>query len=137
MKPLLAALFALAAVSATASAVRQPNYEPQYIFDGQYTAALQQHAGRWRLLPLRGDEVDVSAGCANRNVPAGLWYVTPDRAGGWELIAPSVTALPAGFPEHVALRACGDAATADATLFVPSQALDWIAANAGTVLIDD
>ena len=140
MKPILAAaLFAAAigAAAAGASALRQPSYEPQYIFDGQYTAALQQHARQWRLLPLRGDEVDVAAACDNRSVPPGLWYVTPDAAGRLQLVAPSVTTLPAGFPERVALRACGDTATAEATLFVPPKALDWIAANAGTVLIDE
>jgi len=140
MKPILAAAVlavAIAAAAAGASAVRQPSYDPQYIFDGQYTAALQQHARRWRLLPLRGEEVDVAAACDSRSVPAGLWYVTPDEAGRLELLAPSVTALPGGFPQHVALRACGDTATAGATLFVPAAALDWIAANAGTVLIDE
>ena len=86
--------------------------EPLYIFDGQYTATLEQSAHRWRLLPLRGDEVDVTdhaKDCGSRKpIPNGLWFVSQDDNGQPLLVAPSVTALPAGFPQHVALRACGE-----------------------------
>lgn len=137
-KPLIAALIACASSQAGAYPTRFPVYEPQYIFDGQYTAALQQHAQQWRLLPLRGDEVDVStARCANANVPRGLWYVSPDGDGKLQLVAPSVTSLPKDFPERVTLRRCGEQADTHTTLFIPAEAFDWIAANAGTVLIDD
>lgn len=137
----LAALVACVSLQASAYVNRFPNYEPQYIFDGQYTAALQQHAHQWHLLPLRGEALEVSdtaAHCAdNTAVPNGLWFVTQDGAGKLQLIAPSVTRLPAGFPDTVALRACGEPADTRTTLFVPDQALNWIASNAGTVLIDD
>ena len=136
-KSLIATLMLGAALQANASPVR-PNYEPQYIFDGQYTAELQQHDRRWRLLPLRGEEVDVATNCANGTaLPAGLWYVTPDSSGKLQLEAPSVTALPDGFPQRIALRGCGEAGDTRTTLFVPAQALEWIGANAGTVLVDD
>lgn len=140
-KSALAALIACASLQANAYVHRFPAYEPQLIFDGQYTAALQQHAQHWHLLPLRGDQIDVSArtaSCSNSaTLPKGLWFVTPDAAGKLQLVAPSVTTLPAGFPDNVALRSCGEHADARTTLFVPAQALDWIAQNAGTVLIDD
>lgn len=139
-KPILVALIACISLQAGAYPTRFPAYEPQYIFDGQYTAELQQHAHHWRLLPLRGEEINVSitSGCENRTaIPSGLWFVTPDSNGKLELVAPSVTSLPEGFPEHVALRNCGDQVEAQATLFVPAKALDWISANAGTVLIDE
>ena len=125
------------ALQANASRAR-PNYEPQYIFDGQYTAELQQHERRWRLLPLRGEEVDVAGDCASgAALPAGLWFVTPDSNGKLQLEAPSVTTLPDGFPQRIALRSCGEAGDVRTTLFVPTQALDWIGTNAGTVLIGE
>lgn len=137
-KATLAALVACISMQASAYVNRFPTYDPQYIFDGQYTAALQQHAHHWRLLPLRGEQVDVTENCnSSARVPKGLWYVSPDADGRLQLVAPSVTTLPEGFPESVALRNCGEQSTARATLFVPAKALDWIGANAGTVLIDD
>jgi hypothetical protein len=111
------------------------------VIDGQYTAELEQHAHRWHLLPLRGDTVEVtdrSSDCGSRMpIPNGLWYVTQDTDGRALLIAPSGTTLPAGFPDHIALRACGDGSASDATLFVPAVALTWIHSNVGTVKIDD
>ena len=139
LKSTLAALIACVSLQAGAYVHRFPDYEPQYIFDGQYTAMLQQSAHRWRLLPLRGEEVDVAAAncSAGANVPRGLWFVTPDADGKLQLEAPSVTDLPQDAPTRIALRSCGEQADTRTTLFVPAQALDWIATNAGTVLIDD
>ena len=138
---LAVALVACFSLQAAAYVNRFPNYDPQYIFDGQYTAALQQHAQQWHLLPLRGEQIEVSeraANCASNSiVPNGLWFVTQDSSGKLQLVAPSVTNLPAGFPDNVALRSCGEQADTRTTLFVPAKALDWIAQNAGTVLIDD
>jgi hypothetical protein len=137
-KAIFASLVACISMQTGAYMHRFPTYDPQYIFDGQYTAALQQHAQHWRLLPLRGEQVDVTENCRNSaSVPAGLWYVSQDSDGKLQLVAPSVTTLPEGFPDHVALRACGEQSSAQAALFVPATALEWIAANAGTVLIDD
>ena len=136
---LAVALVACFSLQAAAYVNRFPNYEPQFIFDGQYTAALQQHAQQWHLLPLRGAQIEVSEhNCAsNSTVPNGLWFVTQDSGGKLQLVAPSVTKLPEGFPDNVALRSCGEQADKRTTLFVPAQALAWIEQNAGTVLIDD
>jgi len=116
-------------------------YEPVYITDGQFTATLEQHSHRWRLQPLRGDEVDISDHsdlCGSRQpIPHGLWYVSQDGTGRPQLVAPSVTPLPSGFPQHVALRACGDANDDALALFVPAVALAWINDHVGSVLIDD
>lgn len=137
----LIALFASAALGAGSLAAATPTYEPLYIFDGQYTATLKQHSHRWQLQPLRGDEVDVidhAQDCGSRKpIPHGLWFVSQDANGKPQLVAPSVTALPAGFPQHVALRACGEKADGEVALFVPPVALSWINENVGTVLIDD
>ena len=141
LKHSLSALIASAMLGTIASAASPPNYEPIYITDGQYDAALKQSEHLWRLLPLFDEEVDVtdrSKDCGSRvPIPHGLWYVTQDDNGRPLLVAPSVTPLPPGFPEHVALRACGESAGGDTALFVPAVALDWINAHAGTVLIDD
>jgi hypothetical protein len=141
LKHSLIALFASAAVCAGMLAAATPTYEPLYIFDGQYTATLKQHSHRWQLQPLRGEEVEVSdhaKDCGSRTpIPNGLWIVSQDAAGKPQLIAPSVTALPAGFPQHVAMRACGETANDELALFVPAVALNWINANVGSVLIDD
>ncbi|HXR63670.1 MAG TPA: hypothetical protein VN720_09055 [Rudaea sp.] len=139
-KQWLFALIVSAAFGAGTLAAATPTYEPLYIFDGQYTATLQQHSHHWHLQPLRGDEVDVidhAKDCGSRKpIPNGLWFVSQDATGKPQLVAPSVTALPAGFPQHVALAACGEKVDGDA-LFVPAVALAWINANVGTVLIDD
>ena len=135
------ASFVVAALITAGSVAATPTYEPLYIFDGQYTATLQQHAHRWQLQPLRGDEIDVvdhAADCGSAApIPKGLWLVSQDGDGHPQLVAPSVTALPAGFPQHVALRACGEQSDGELALFVPPVALNWIAANVGSVLLDD
>ncbi|HEX6832209.1 MAG TPA: hypothetical protein VF132_01640 [Rudaea sp.] len=134
-------LLFVAALSAAGTCAATPPPDAADVLDGQFTATLEQHAHRWRLQPLRGDEVDVtdrSTACGSRTpIPHGLWYVTRDGDGNAVLIAPSATALPRDFPAHVALRACGEAADANATLFVPAVALAWIHSNVGTVMIDD
>ena len=140
LKPLLSALLVTLALGAGAAGAT-PTYEAIYITDGQFTATLEQHSHRWRLQPLRGDEVDVtdhSKTCGSpAPIPHGLWYVSQDDRGQPQLVAPSVTALPAGFPQHVTLRACGDKTGDDVALFVPAVALTWINDHVGTVLIDD
>jgi hypothetical protein len=134
-------LLATAALSAGAPANATPTYEPIYITDGQYTATLQQQSHTWRLQPLRGDEVDVvdhARDCgSSRPIPHGLWYVSQDDRGHTQLVAPSVTPLPRGYPQHVTLKACGEKAGDGVVLFVPAVALTWINDNVGTVLIDD
>ena len=140
-KQSLTALFVIAASTIGGLAAATPTYEPLYIFDGQYTATLQQHAHRWQLQPLRGDEIDVidhASDCGSAApIPKGLWLVSQDGQGRPQLVAPSVTALPAVFPQHVALRACGEQRDGELALFVPPVALNWIAANVGSVLLDD
>src|SRR5450432_640197 len=141
LKHSLPVLLSSAMLATVASAASLPDYEPIYITDGQYDAALKQSEHLWRLLPLFDDEVDVTdraKTCGSRvSIPHGLWYVTQDNSGRPQLLAPSVTPLPPGFPEHIALRACGEAADAGMALFIPALALEWINAHAGAILIDD
>jgi hypothetical protein len=134
-------LAAAAALSAGAPADATAAYEPVYITDGQFTATLEQHSHTWHLQPLRGDEVDIvdhARDCGStRPIPHGLWYVSQDDHGRAQLVAPSVTPLPQGYPQHVTLKACGDKAGDGVVLFVPAVALTWINDYVGTVLIDD
>jgi hypothetical protein len=140
LKHSLISCFASAAIGAGTLAAATPTYEPLYIFDGQYTATLKQHSHRWQLQPLRGDEVEVTTTRRTAAAPGRYRMVcgssarTPRQP---QLVAPSVTALPAGFPQHVAMRACGEKADGDVALYVPAVALNWINANVGSVLIDD
>ena len=140
-KPLVVSLLIATFGIGAAAAASAANYDAVYITDGQFTATLEQHSHRWRLQPLRGEEVDISDhsnSCGSREpIPHGLWYVSQDGTGRPQLVAPSVTPLPSGFPQHVALRACGDANDDALALFVPAVALAWINDHVGSVLIDD
>jgi len=134
------ALTALAGAAALASAVastRLPQ-KPVYFDGGQYSAALSQGARQWRLQPLAGDDVDViDRTCINRtHVPVGVWFVLRNGDDHLQLLAPSSTILPTGYPQQIALRACGDAG-ADTSLQVPPVVLAWLEANVNSVLIDD
>ena len=141
LKHSLIALFAGSALVAGAPASGKPAYEPIYITDGQYTATLQQRSHHWTLQPLRGDVVDItdhSKTCGSSTpMPTGLWYVSQDDRGRVQLVAPSVTALPAGFPQHVAVLPCGETSQDSVALFVPPVALHWISDYVGSVLIAD
>jgi hypothetical protein len=133
------AFIALAGGAALASAaVSKLPQKPVYFDAGQYSAALSQGARQWRLQPLAGDDVEViDRACMNRtHVPVGVWIVSRDGDGHLQLLAPSSTILPTGYPQQIALRACGDAG-ADTALQVPPVVLGWIENNVNSVLIDD
>jgi len=134
------ALTALTSGVALASAMASTHLaqKPVYFDNGQYSAALSQNARQWRLQPLAGNDVDViDRSCMNRaHVPNGVWIVSRDTDGHLQLLAPSTTILPTGYPEQIALRACGDAGTGT-TLQVPPVVLTWIENNVNSVLIDD
>ncbi len=125
------------ALASAAAATRLPQ-KPVYFDGGQYSAALYQGARQWRLQPLAGDDVDVTdRTCINRtHVPVGVWLVSRDGDGHLQLLAPSSTILPSGYPQQIALRACGDVGS-DAALQVPPVVLAWLEANVNSVLIDD
>ena len=107
-----------------------------YAAGSQYTARLDQTRNRWQLRPLDGNDVEINAGsCATGFVaPTGVWLLTVDGDGSAELIAPSATHLPAGSPDHVALRACDQASGQQ--LAVPRTVLALLAANTGAVYVD-
>ena len=109
--------------------------EAVFIPGGQYTATLDQTTNVWRFLPMNGQDVVVDAGACSNGAMAsvGVWLLQLDGQGRPELVAPSVTKLPAGAPDHIALRACDQAHGRE--LAVPQTVLDLLMANAGAVYV--
>ena len=128
----------LASATSLAAAPAKSGFEsiePVYVPGGQYTATLDQTQNVWRFLPMNGQDVVIDAGrCATGAMaPVGVWLLQLDARGRPELVAPSVTRLPAGAPDHIALRACDQARGRE--LAVPQTVLDLLAANTGAVYV--
>ena len=128
-------------LSAAASAARpQPMHEPAesfYVAGNQYSASLDQTHNQWRLQPASGEDLVVDLGtCATGTmIPAGVWLLVRDSRGRPELLAPSVTPLPLGAPDHVALRSCETAQGSD--LAVPAALLKLLGERTGAVYVYD
>lgn len=131
----LALLLAGASTAATAQGVAPgPGFS-----GGQYTAEFDPGVDTWRLFPLVGSATELRSigDCsASETTPAGIWLVTRGIDGTPMLLAPSVTALPAGHPGRIRLAACGsDRQGTEPTLGVPEALLDWLADHSGAVLV--
>jgi hypothetical protein len=130
---------ALGAAAVPAPAPK-PVEPPVYVAGSQYSAVLDQQTRHWRLLPLDGQDLILAnpdVYCrADAAIPAGLWLVATDPAGGLELRATSGVSLPAGYPAQVALRACGEAGDATA-LHAPRALIEMLAVNTGAVYVHD
>lgn len=111
--------------------------EAVFVPGGQYTATLDQTQNVWRFLPMNGQDVVVDAGRCSTGAmaPTGVWLLQLDREGRPELVAPSVTKLPPGASDHIALRACDQARGRE--LAVPQTVLDLLASNTGAVYVGD
>ena len=111
----------------------QPAFDP----GNQYTATLDQTRNQWRLQPADGQDVVIDIGdCATgAMVPSGFWLLVSDSKGQPELLAPSITRLPAGHPDRVELRACDKAHGRQ--LAVPQILLDVLSANTGAIHVDN
>ena len=139
--PALSLIFSLASASA-AAADPAGNLTPVYAEAGQYSATLERESQRWRLTPIEGETLDIRSAdlCPSTARPLpGLWLVGRDAEGRPELIAPSATLLPAGHSGRVALRPCSDPALRDARIDaygVPGKVLEWLANEAGAVMVD-
>lgn len=134
---LISLMFSATLVPAAAFAQSPEADAPEFVAGSQYTAELNQTNGHWRFLPAGGQDVVIDTGtCATGTVlPNGLWLLVRDADGRPELLAPSTTPLPAGSPDHVAIRACDQAG--DHALAVPQVVIDLLASNTGAVLLDD
>jgi hypothetical protein len=127
------------ALSAGVAANFPPPEAPVFIEGSQYTAILSQQDQSWRLLAADGIDLAVNAaepGClAGRRLPEGIWLVTQDRDGKPVLSAPSVTTLPHGYPEQVALVACGTSSNGQPHVAAPQGLIDWLGYNTGAILV--
>lgn len=139
--PLILALAAmsLSAAASTARPAFPPNGEasPGYAPGSQYTASFDQSHNRWRLQPADGQDVEIDTGaCATgAMIPAGVWLVVRDARGRPELLAPSVTRLPAGSPDRIALRNCEEAQ--GRSIAVPRALLEILGERTGAVYVYD
>jgi hypothetical protein len=139
--PLILALAAmsLSAAASTARPAFPPSGEasPGYAAGSQYTASFDQSHNRWRLQPADGQDVEIDTGaCATgAMIPAGVWLVVRDARGRPELLAPSVTRLPAGSPDRIALRDCGEAQ--GRSIAVPRALLEILGERTGAVYVYD
>ena len=132
---LLAATLSPATASAAPARAGFESVEAVYVPGGQYTATLDQTQNVWRFLPINGQDVVVDAGRCSTGAmaPVGVWLLQLDRSGRPELVAPSVTPLPAGASDHIALRACDQAQGRE--LAVPQTVLDLLQANTGAIYV--
>jgi hypothetical protein len=134
-------LSTLMIAGAVTAYVENPKPEPVFIEGSQYTAVLHQRSHQWRVLGLDGHEIQIassgSACAAQAPRPDGVWLVTRDAAGRPQLLAPSVTALPKGHPDHVRLVGCNESGVAGKTLAAPSALIDLLSESAGAVYVDE
>lgn len=132
-----AALFASAGALAQPATQLASRADDLYQAGSQYTASFDQAHNRWRLQPVAGQDVVIDTGaCATgATLPTGLWLLVLDGRGRPGLVAPSVTRLPAGSPDHVALRSCDRAQGSD--IAVPQTLLDLLAANTGAIYVSN
>ena len=128
---LTATLFSVSALAESADRA-----EPLYTASNQYTAVLDQAHQHWQLRPAEGAILDIQASdCQVRStVPAGLWLLVQDADGQAELVAPSATVLPAGTPDHIALRDC-DATGDGPAIAVPQSVIELLKANTGAIYV--
>ena len=136
-------LLLLAGLLSSASAFAAPSAragdaapgQPVFNAGSQYTATLDQSHNQWRLQPINGHDVVIDTGDCSTGamVPAGVWLLVTDAQGQAELLAPSVTRLPAGRPDRVALRACDKASGRQVA--VPQSVLDLLTANTGAIYV--
>ena len=139
--PLILALAAMS-LSAAASTARPAfpspgEVNPGFAAGSQYTASFDQTHNRWRLQPADGQDVEIDTGaCATgAMIPTGVWLVVRDTRGRAELLAPSVTRLPAGSPDRIALRNCEEAQ--GRSIAVPRALLEILGERTGAVYVYD
>lgn len=137
LRQLVLAVALTASLSAVGASARAANdAEPLYTATNQYTAVLDQAHQHWQIRPAEGAIVDIQASdChAGATIPAGLWLLVSEADGQAELVAPSATILPAGAPDHVALRDC-NAGNDGSAIAVPQSVIELLKANTGAIYV--
>ena len=77
--------------------------------------------------------IDTGTCATGAMIPAGVWLLVHDAQGRPELLAPSVTALPPGMSDRVALRSCDRASGRE--LAVPQALLDLLDDRTGAIYV--
>ena len=111
--------------------------EPLLIVDTQYSAVFEQSRGTWLLIPPAAGVVMQQDGghCRDdRPIAPGLWLIMRDALGRVELVAPSVTPLPAGHPDRITLLSCDSVESGG--LHLPKQLIETLARDHGAVRIN-
>lgn len=110
---------------------------PQFQAGSQYSARLEQTAGRWQISPLDAQDREVLSRCKQQvYLPQGVWLLNRNRQGQLELQAPSGTALPPGHKGRVQVVSCEAAGAQPNALRAPAGLVDWLAENTGAVLVE-
>jgi hypothetical protein len=113
---------------------------PVYVEGSHYTAILEQRQQKVRISALDGAKLEIWTNgiCPPAPaIPTGVWYVSRNAAGQPELLAPSTTALPEGYPERVALVACGTASEGTPAVALPQAVIDMLATSTGAVYVGE
>ncbi|KFN51165.1 hypothetical protein [Arenimonas composti] len=134
MKALAALFLALLLAPAAAPAAVPVADDAVFVEGARYDAVLDAASGAWRLLPIRGADLQVRVDAACRTgtaLPPGLWLVSSDALGRPVLLALSSTPLPPGHRGVVPIVGC-DAAVAGA-LAVPAGVAAWLQQHSGVV----
>lgn len=134
---LLASLLATSLFAGNSAATVANGDEPAYVTRDQYTAVLHQARGAWQIQPADGQDVLIDTlSCGHGTVlPTGVWLLVADGHGRIDLVAPSVTSLPAGRADHVRLRNCEEAGAQD--LAAPQLLIDLLAERSGAVFVHE
>jgi hypothetical protein len=134
---LVASIAAASLVTDGSAATVAIGDEPAYVTRDQYTAVLHQARGAWQIQPADGQDVLIDTlSCGHGSVlPTGVWLLVADERGRVDLVAPSVTALPAGRADRVHLRSCDEAGAQD--LAAPQLLIDLLAERSGAVFVHE
>jgi hypothetical protein len=93
------------------------------------------------LLPSNGDDftVQLDAHCRNtQKIPTGIWLLTRDANGDFELVAPSDTPLPIAHSGQVAIARCDSSRSLGnaPALNLPGSMLEWLEQYAGAIYVE-
>jgi hypothetical protein len=134
---LVASLTATSLFAAASPAAVATEEDPAFVTRDQYTAVLHQARGAWQIQPADGHDLLIDTlSCGHGAVlPTGVWLLVADERGRVDLVAPSVTALPAGRADRVHLRSCEEAGAQD--LAAPQLLIDLLAERSGAVFVHE
>ena len=139
-KHIVLALSVLAMATSALAYAPEKLSEPVHVEGSHYTAVLAQSRQHVRITALDGAKLELWSNgicTAEPAIPYGVWLVARDTDGRPELLAPSTTALPRGYPERVALVACGTSSEGAPAVALPQAVIDLLATSTGAVYVGE